>query len=90
MTRQEFENGTPFRIKGIHNDKGSSTYYFKDGSISKQIRSNVDERVLTDDYHLNIDEVSNKWFSGFVYVVTKKVTVKHKFEDLVEFVEEGI
>jgi hypothetical protein len=85
MTRQEFENGTPFRVKGIHTDKGSSTYYFHDGVISKQIRSNIDERTLTDDYHLNVDEVSNKWFSGFVYVMTKKVTVKHKFEDLVVF-----
>jgi len=85
MTKQEFLDGTPFRVKGIHNDKGSSTYYYKDGSISKQIRSNVDERTLTDDYHLNIDEVSNKWFSGFVYVMTKKVTVKHKFEDLIAF-----
>jgi hypothetical protein len=85
MTKQEFENGTPFRVKGIHTDKGSSTYYYKDGVISKQIRSNVDERVLTDDYHLNIDEVSNKWFSGFVYVMNKKVIVKYKFEDLVAF-----
>lgn len=85
MTRQEFENGTPFRVKGIHNNQGGSTYYYNDGTISKQIRSNIDERVLTDEYHLNVDEVSNKWFSGFVYVMTKKVTVKHKFEDLVVF-----
>jgi hypothetical protein len=85
MTKEEFENGIPFRVKGIHNDKGSSTYYFHDGTISKQIRSNIDERTLTDDYHLNVNEVSNKWFSGFVYVMDKKVNVKYKFEDLVVF-----
>jgi len=89
MTKEQFLDGTPFRVKGIHNSKGSSTYYFDKGTISKQIRSNVDERVLTDNYHLNVSEMSEEGFTGFVYVMDNKVEVSYWFSDLVEFIEEA-
>jgi hypothetical protein len=85
MTRQEFLDGVSFRVKGIHTDKGSSTYYYSDGTLTKQIRSGIDERALTDDYHLNVEDVSDNGFKGFVFVVDKKVEVEYKFGDLVVF-----
>ena len=85
MTRQEFLDGVSFRVKGIHTDKGSSTYYYSDGTLTKQIRSNIDERALTNDYHLNVEDVSDNGFKGFVFVVDKKVEVEYKFGDLVAF-----
>jgi hypothetical protein len=85
MTRQEFLDGVSFRVKGIHTDKGSSTYYYSDGTLTKQIRSGIDERALTNDYHLNVEDVSDNGFKGFVFVVDKKVEVEYKFGDLVAF-----
>lgn len=87
MTKQEFESGTPFRVKGPHNNFGSSTYYYENKSISKQIRSNIDESVLTDSYHLNVEKISRVGFEGFVFVMSKRVNVKLRFEDLMAFEE---
>jgi hypothetical protein len=89
MTKEQFLNGTPFRVKGIHNSKGSATFTHEGGVISKQIRSSVDERKITDDYHLNVLEVSDKGFTGFVYVMNKQINISYKFKDLVEFIPVG-
>jgi hypothetical protein len=86
MTKEQFLNGTPFRVKGIHNSKGSTTFTYEGGVISKQIRSGIDERKITNDYHLNILEVSDKGFTGFVYVMNERVNVSYLFDDLVEFI----
>ena len=86
MTKQEFLAGNPFSI-GLKYRKGDSTYYFTpseitSGSLSKQIRSGIDGRVITDDYHLSIEKIGTKSFTGFVYVMHKRVNIKYRFEDL--------
>jgi hypothetical protein len=88
MTKKQFLAGTPFRVKGIHNYKGSSTYYYGNEIIAKQIRSSIDEKVITDSYHLTVSEISKGGFTGFVYVMDKKVEVSYWFEDLVPFISE--
>lgn len=94
MTKEQFISGTPFRVKGIytykgiHNYKGNSTYYYENGTIAKQIRSSIDEKVINDSYHLNVLETSNEGFTGFVYVMDKKVEVSYWFEDLIPFESE--
>ena len=89
MTKEQFLNGTKFYIGG-KNYKGASTYYFNGlGSISRQSRSSVDDRVVLDDYECNVDKVGRVGFTGFTFVMGKKVVVKFKFEDLVEFKEEA-
>jgi hypothetical protein len=90
MTREQFLNGTPFRVAGP-TYKGDSTFYYnqKDNYMSKQIRSSIDERVVLDDYLCNVIKVGRLGFEGFVHVMKKKVVVKYKFEDLVEF-KEGV
>jgi hypothetical protein len=92
MTKQEFLAGNPFSI-GLKYRKGDSTYYFTpseitSGSLSKQIRSGVDGRAITNDYHLSVDKIGTKSFIGFVYVMEKRVNIKYRFEDLKSYVEE--
>ena len=91
MTKQEFLNGTPFTI-GPRVSKGDRTFYYtpgeSNGVISKQIRSSIDDRVIIDDYHLNVEKVGTKAFTGFVYVMDKRVNVKYKYEDLTAYVGE--
>ena len=88
MTKQEFLNGTIFTI-GNPTYKGACTYYCNQNAecISKQSRSSVDERVVIDEYECNIVNITKSGFTGFTYVMKKKVVVKYKFADLVEFKE---
>lgn len=86
MTKEQFISGTPFTI-GKQNYKGESTYYFDGGSISRQIRSSVDNRVTLVDYECNVLKVGRTGFKGFTFVMKKRVVVKYRFEDLVEFKE---
>jgi hypothetical protein len=89
MTKQQFISGTPFYIKRKAY-KGDNTYYLNAvGSISRQSRSSVDERVVLDDYECNITKVGRVGFSCFTFVLGKKVDIKIRFEDLVEFKEEA-
>jgi len=90
MTREQFLNGTTFRV-GFLSYKGAETYSYnaKDNYMSKQVRSSIDEKIILDDYVCNVTKVGRLGFEGFVHVMKKKVVVKYKFEDLVEF-KEGV
>jgi len=89
MTKEQFLNGTKFYIGG-KKYKGDSTYNFNGaGSISRQSRSSVDERVVLDDYECNIFKMGRVGFEGFTFVMGKKVLVKIKFKDLVPFEDQG-
>jgi len=89
MTREQFISGTPFYIKRKAY-KGDSTYYFNEvGSICRQSRSSVDERIVMNDYECNISKVGKVGFEGFTFVMGKKVVVKNRFEDLVPFKDQG-
>lgn len=87
MTKEQFISATPFYIKG-KKYKGDSTYYFNDGHISRQTRSSVDDRVIHDSYECNVTKIGRTQFTSFTYVLGKKVAVKLKFADLVEFKQE--
>jgi hypothetical protein len=90
MTREQFLNGTTFKVQGS-TYKGACTYsYSADaGCIMRQSRSSIDDKVVLNDYECNIPKVGRLGFQGFTYVMKKKVVVKYKFSDLVEF-EEGV
>lgn len=90
MTREQFLNGTMFTV-GLPTYKGTSTYSYseKAGCIKRQIRSSVDERIVMDEYECNVEEITKTGFEGFAFVMKKKVVVKYKFSDLVEFTEEA-
>jgi hypothetical protein len=87
MTREQFLSGVSFRVKGV-TYKGARTFYY-DGCIMKQSRSTIDERVIYQDYHANVIKVGRVGFTAFSFVMNKKVVVKYRFEDLVEFKEEA-
>ena len=89
MTREQFLNGTTFRV-GFFTYRGAETYSYnaRDNYMSKQVRSSIDEKVILDDYACNVLKVGRLGFTGFTHVMRKKVVVKYKFEDLVEFKQE--
>jgi len=84
MTKEDFLSGKVFKIKGP-TYRGDATFYYSSGSLSKQIRSSIDERVIVDDYACNVRDVTKNTFSIFVFVLNKKVTNRYKYTDLVEF-----
>ena len=88
MTREQFLNGAMFTI-GPRKYKGESTYSFGPGHITRQSRSSLDGRVVLDDYECNVDRVGRVSFTGFTYVMAKKVVVAYRFESLVEYKEEA-
>lgn len=90
MTKEQFLNGTQFYI-GRKSYKGAETYSYnqKDNYMSKQIRSSIDERVVLEDYVCNVTKVGRLGFEGLVHIMRKKVVVKYKFEDLIEFEDQG-
>lgn len=87
MTREQFLSGVSFKVKGP-SYKGAETYYY-DECIMKQSRSSIDEEVLYKGHHANVPKVGRVGFTAFSFVLNKKVVVKYRFEDLVEFKEEA-
>jgi hypothetical protein len=89
MTREQFLNGTIFSV-GFLRYKGACTYSYDQnaGCMMKQSRSSIDERIVLTDYECNVPKVTKTGFEGFTFVMKKKVVVKYKFEDLVEFKHE--
>jgi len=89
MTKEQFLSGAFFYIKRKAY-KGDSTYNFNGaGSISRQSRSSIDERIVLDDYECNIFKMGRVGFEGFTFVMGKKVVVKVRFQDLVPFEDQG-
>ena len=91
MTKAEFLSGKCFTI-GAPTYKGANTYsYFhgdrNNGCIMRQSRSSLDNRVVLNDYECNAPIVGSKSFTGFTYVLKKRVNVKYRFEDLIVFEE---
>ena len=86
MTKREFLSGVSFKVKGFGEYKGANTYKYDD-YIMEESRSSLDGRVLLTSYHCNIIKIGSKGFTGFTYIMDKKVCVKYKFEDLIPFVE---
>lgn len=86
MTKEQFLLGAAFYVERKRYD-GDSTYSYnaQNNYMLKQSRSSIDERVVINDYECNVSKVGRLGFEGFTYVMGKKVVVKHKFQDLVEF-----
>jgi len=86
MTREPFLKGTIFTVGGP-TYKGASTYSYNEnaGCMMRQTRSSLDERVVMNEYECNVPKVTRTGFEGFTYIMKKKVVIKYKFSDLVEF-----
>jgi hypothetical protein len=90
MTREQFLNGTMFTV-GFLTYKGASTYSYNENAecIMRQSRSSIDERIVLSDYECNVTKITKTSFTGFTYVIKKKVVVRYKFEDLVMFEDQS-
>lgn len=87
MTREQFLNGTPFTA-GQLTYKGARTFFYDGTGITGQSRSSIDNRVLLQDYECNVTKVGRVGFKGFTYVLSKKVVVSYRFDDLQEVKQE--
>jgi len=83
MTKEQFLSGVSFKVKGI-DYKGAETFKY-DECIMKESRSSLDERVLYSGHHANVSKIGRIGFTGFTFIMNKKVIVKYKFEDLIVF-----
>lgn len=88
MTKQDFLDGKSFRT--LKNNKIGNSSYLNVGSESrlysnliKEIRHSKTDKVVLQDYHLNISKITDSFFTGFVFVVDKEVKVRYYFKDLV-------
>lgn len=88
MTKEQFLNGTMFTVGGP-TYKGASTYSYNEsaGCMMRQTRSSLDERIVMSEYECNMSKITKTGFEGFTYVLKKRVAVRYKFSDLVEFKE---
>jgi hypothetical protein len=85
MTKEQFLEGTSFKVISNVNYKGASTFKYDKECILRETRSSIDEKIMYNAYHLNIKKIGRLGFEGYVYVMNKKVNIKYKFEDLVVF-----
>jgi hypothetical protein len=90
MTKQQFLSGVQFYVLG-KSYNGASTYSYNESAncMMRQSRSSIDERVVMDEYECNVPKITKTGFTGFTFVINKKVVVRYKFEDLVIF-EQGV
>lgn len=85
MTKEQFLSGVSFKVVSKSDYKGASTFRYDGECILRETRSSIDEKIMYNAYHLNIKKIGRLGFEGFTYVMNKKVNIKHKFEELVEF-----
>lgn len=86
MTAEQFLNGTSFTV-GAPMYKGAETFKYDGSCIIRESRSSADQRVLFFSHECNIIKVGRTGFTGFSFVVGKRVNIKYRFEDLVMFEE---
>jgi hypothetical protein len=85
MTKEQFLDGTSFKVISNLDYKGSSTFRYDGECLMKETRSSIDEHIIYDSYHLNIKKIGRVGFEGFTYVMDKRVNIKYKFTDLISF-----
>jgi hypothetical protein len=87
ITKEQFLSGKVFKV-GDSNRNGIPTYKVERTSISNdafitdQVRSGLDNRVILENHHMNIDEVTDEGFTGYTNVLGLSVSRDVKFSDL--------
>ena len=89
MTREQFISGVSFKVKSNTDYKGAPTFRCEGSSgVVQESRHSKNEKVLFSNHHFNITKIGKVGFEGFCFILhNKKVNIKYKFEDLIEFVE---
>lgn len=89
MTKKDFLDGKIFKVKLYL----PSTFRYmrcdyNAGYLIEQTRLSSGE-LVSKTHCLNIDKIGNKAFSGYSFVVGKYISVKYRYEDLIEWSEEN-
>lgn len=86
ITKEQFLNQEVFSTINPRTT-GAPTYKVERSSggskyLVMQVRSNNDDRILLENCHLNLTEVTDEGFTGFTTVLGELVERRVEFEDL--------
>ena len=84
MTREQFLSGVSFYLPNEMLRDEYTTYKYKEEMILKESRNRKGDVILRR-YEANVENIKNKFAEAYTYILDKKVIVKLKFEDLVEY-----
>ena len=84
MTREQFLNGVSFYLPNELLRDEYTTYKYKEEMILKESRNRKGDVILRR-YESNVENIKNKFAEAYTYILDKRVAVKLKFEDLVEY-----
>ena len=84
MTIEQFLNGTSFYLPNEILRDEDTTYKYQEEMILKETRNRKGDVILRR-YEANVGNIKNKFAEAYTYILDKRVAVKLKFEDLVEY-----
>ena len=90
MTKQEFLDGKSFSLDGDWSE--TTTYKYTPGSVefgslNREYRMyNEPEKVLLSDSIMNVEKIGTKIVTLYTFLLGRKIVVKIRYEDMVEFI----
>lgn len=84
MTKEQFLNGTSFYLPNEILRDEDTTYKYQEEMILKETRNRKGDVILRR-YEANAENIKTKFAEAYTYVLDKRVAVKLKFEDLIEY-----
>ena len=84
MTREQFLNGVSFYLPNELLRDEYTTYKYQEEIILKESRNRKGD-VIFRRYEANVENIKNKFAEAYTFILDKRVAVKLKFEDLVEY-----
>lgn len=84
MTKEQFLNGVSFYLPDEMLRDEDTTYTYQEEMILKETR-NAKGDVILRRYEANVENIKTKFAEAYTYVLDKRVTVKLKFKDLIEY-----
>ena len=84
MTKEQFLNGVSFYLPNELLRDEYTTYKYQEEMILKESRNRKGD-VIFRRYEANVENIKNKFAEAYTFILNKRVAVKLKFEDLVEY-----
>lgn len=75
MTKQEFLSGVEFEMNGNFFKK-------EDNTITKVYRSQDRSRIVMEDHHMNIENISRVGFECYTFLLGKRIVRKVRFDEV--------
>ena len=84
MTKEQFLNGVSFYLPNEMLRDENTTYKYQEEIILKETRNEKGDVILRR-YEANAENIKTKFAEAYTYILDKRVAVKLRFEDLVEY-----